>query len=277
MGLAAGLGLGLALVFVLEQNDTTFGNADDFQSFTTLPVVGIVPNIQAGKKDGRAAPIRAIEIPDSIVAEQYRILAMKVQQQCDAVHAKTIMVTSAAGGEGKSLTAINLAEALAATTEGRVLLIDADMRKPRIGEYLKLSVPSDKGFHNLLASDDGKIERFVSQTRSLYVIPGIVSDSNPVSRLSSPKARTLFEQLKQEFAYIVVDAPPVLPIADSHILAGLSDKVLFVVRARQTPRELFQHAIDGLESVSLLGAVVNDVDYKRSRYAYAYEYYKKAA
>jgi polysaccharide biosynthesis transport protein len=277
MGLAAGLGLGLALVFVLEQNDTTFGNADDFQAFTTLPVVGIVPNIQAGKKNGRAAPIRAIETPDSIVAEQYRILAMKVQQQCDAVHAKTIIVTSATGGEGKSLTAINLAEALAATTEGRVLLIDADMRKPRIGEYLKLSVPSDKGFHNLLASDDGRIERFVNQTRSLYVIPGIVSDSNPVSRLSSPKARTLFEQLKQEFAYVIVDAPPVLPIADSHILAGLSDKVLFVVRARQTPRELFQHAIDSLESVSLLGAVVNDVDYKRSRYAYAYEYYKKAA
>jgi Mrp family chromosome partitioning ATPase len=83
--------------------------------------------------------------------------------------------------------------------------------------------------------------------------------------------------LKQHFAYIVIDAPPVLPIADSHILAGLSDKVLFVVRARRTPRELFQHAVEGFESDNVLGAVLNDVDYQRSRYAYAYEYYKKAA
>jgi len=69
----------------------------------------------------------------------------------------------------------------------------------------------------------------------------------------------------------------VLPIADSHILAGLVDNILFVVRARQTPRELFQNALEGFDAASLLGAVVNDVDYQRSRYAYAYEYYKKTA
>ena len=74
-----------------------------------------------------------------------------------------------------------------------------------------------------------------------------------------------------------MDAPPVLPIADTHILSGLVDKVLFVVRARQTPRELFQHALEGFDANNLLGAVLNDVDYQRSRYAYAYEYYKKTA
>ena len=76
---------------------------------------------------------------------------------------------------------------------------------------------------------------------------------------------------------MVVDAPPVLPIADTHILSGLVDKVLFVVRARQTPRELFHHALEGFDASNLLGAVLNDVDYQRSRYAYAYEYYKKTA
>jgi Mrp family chromosome partitioning ATPase len=83
--------------------------------------------------------------------------------------------------------------------------------------------------------------------------------------------------LKQRFAYVIVDTPPVLPIADSHILAGLTDKVLLVVRARQTPRELFQHAVEGFDAANLMGAVLNDVDYQRSRYAYAYEYYKKKA
>ena len=242
-----------------------------------MPVAGIVPNIQNRNKKRTQPSVVTVEEPDSIAAEQYRILAMRVQQQCDAAQAKTVIVTSAAGGEGKSLTAINVAMALAAATDGRVLLMDADMRKPRIGEYLKLSVPTDKGFHNLLVHSDGNPDRYVMQFKQLYVIPGGVSQANPVAALSSAKARAVFEQLKQKFTYIIVDAPPVLPIADSQILAGIVDKVLFVIRARQTPRELFQHAIEGFEAANLLGAVLNDVDYQRSRYAYAYEYYKKLA
>ena len=278
MGLAAGLGLGLGLIFLLEQNDTTFGTVDDFQAFTTLPVAGVVPNVRNGKKKGKGqAAIVTLDEPDSVAAEQYRILAMRVQQQCDSSKAKVIVITSAAGGEGKSLTAINLATALSSTAEGRVLLIDADMRKPRIAEYLKLRVPSDRGFHNLLVQGEGKPDLHITQVKQLCVISGGVAEANPVAALSSPKARALFEQLRQQFAYIIVDAPPVLPIADSQILAGLADRVLFVVRARQTPRELFQHAVESFEAGSLLGAVLNDVDYQRSRYAYAYEYYKKAA
>src|SRR5262245_55797349 len=278
MGLAAGLGLGLALVFVLEQNDTTFGNVEEFQALTTLPVAGVVPHVQEKMKGRNSQPsIVTTNDPSSVAAEQYRILAMRVQQQCDAAQVKSIMITSAAGGEGKSLTAINLASALAATTQGRVLLIDADMRKPRIAEYLRLTVPSDGGFHNLLVHSDGNPDRYVMHVKELFVIPGGVSQANPVAALSSPKARAVFENLKRRFAYIIVDAPPVLPIADSHILGGVTDKVLFIVRARQTPRELFQHALEGFEAANLLGAVLNDVDYQRSRYAYAYEYYKNAA
>src|SRR5262245_48673251 len=144
MGIAAGLGLGLLLIFLLEQNDTTFANVDDFQSFTTLPVAGVVPHVEYKNDAGKTQPsLVTIEDPSSVAAEQYRILAMRVQQQCDPSHARAIMVTSAAGSEGKSLTAINLATALAAAIQGRVLLIDADMRKPRIAEYMNLFVPAD--------------------------------------------------------------------------------------------------------------------------------------
>src|SRR5262249_33957861 len=278
MGLAAGLGLGLVVAFVLEQNDTTFGTVDDFQAFSTVPVAGVVPNIAAGnKKDKFATPIVTIQDPESVAAEQYRILAMKVQQQCEASRSRAVMVTSAAGGEGKSLTAINLAAALSATTDDRVLLIDADMRKPRVAEYLKFSVPADRGFHNLLVQGDGDTDKYLHSMKNLVVIPGGVAQANPVAALSSPKARAVFEKLKTQFACIIVDAPPVLPIADSHILAGLVDRILFVVRARQTPRELFHSALEGFDAANLLGAVINDVDYQRSRYAYAYEYYKKTA
>ncbi len=277
MGVAAGLGLGLALVFLLEQNDTTFGTVDDFQAFTTLPAIGVIPNVPLKGKNASRSPVVTMSDPDSVAAEQYRILAMKVQQHCDTSHSKVIMITSAAGGEGKSLTAINLAMALAATTDGPVLLIDADMRKPRVNEYLSLTVPPGKGFYNLLVNAEDKPEKHIERVKNLFVVPGSVPLANPVAALSSPKARALFDRLKQRFARIIVDAPPTLPIADSHILSGVSDKVLFVVRARSTPRELFQHAVESFDAANLLGAVVNDVDYQRSRYAYAYEYYKKTA
>jgi polysaccharide chain length determinant protein (PEP-CTERM system associated) len=276
MGIGAGLGLGLVLAFVLEQNDTTFGTVDDFQAFTTLPVCGVVPNIGRQKKhDKLSSPVVTIQDPDSVAAEQYRILALKVQQQCQTTRSRVVMVTSAAGSEGKSLTAINLAAALSAAKDDPVLLIDADMRKPRVADYLTLSVDPNEGFYNLLTRSETDLSKYLHRMKNLFVIPGGVAQANPVAALSSPKAHLLFDKLKEEFAYIIVDAPPVVPIADSHILAGVVDKVLFVVRARQTPRELFQQALEGFDAASLLGAVLNDVDYQRSRYAYAYEYYKK--
>ncbi len=269
MGIAAGLGMGLALAFVLEQNDTTFGTVDDFQAFTTLPVVGVIPSIpnKGGKKNKLKNPIVTITDPESVAAEQYRILAMKLLQLCAGSDTQVVTLTSAAGGEGK----------LALTTDRKVLLVDADMRRPRISEYLSMTVPAGKGFHDLLLRPEDSTERYITKVGALHVIGGSVPPSNPVAALASLKARALFERLKQEFAYVIVDAPPTLPIADSHILSGLSDKVLFVVRSRETPRELFQHAVESFDAANLLGAVLNDVIYQRSRYAYAYEYYKKSA
>jgi capsular exopolysaccharide synthesis family protein len=204
------------------------------------------------------------------------MLAMKVQQQCSE-QANIIMLTSAAGGEGKSMTSVNLAQALASMSDGPVLLIDGDMRKPRIHDYLDLKSLDGRGFHDLLQKGDYDYSRHAVKVRNLTVIPGSTPSGNPVAALSSQKTRLLFEQLRNNFKYIVVDAPPALPVADSHLLAGLADKVLFVVRARKTPRELFQHAVESFDSANMIGTVLNDVDYQRSRYAYAYEYYKKSA
>jgi polysaccharide chain length determinant protein (PEP-CTERM system associated) len=281
MGLAAGLGLGLVMAFVLEQNDTTLGTVDEFQAFTTLPLLGVVPSLgqrNKQKKTKAGSPIVTVSEPDSIAAEQYRLCALKLQQQCEASQSKVVMVTSAAGAEGKSMTVMNLAAALAASVQGKVLVVDADMRKPRLNVYAGLSVPSGKAFHDLLRNPEDGLEKYIQKAKGdIYVIPGLVPTGNAVAALSSPKTRTVFERLREQFAFIIVDAPPTLPIADSHILSGLSDKVVFVVRARQTPRELFQRAVESFDTTNILGAILNDVDYQRSRYAYAYEYYKKTA
>src|SRR5205085_11781998 len=124
------------------------------------------------KKQKLINPVVTIADPDSVAAEQYRILAMKVQQQCDATQSKVVMITSAAGGEGKSLTALNLAAALSAATDDRVLLIDADMRKPRVGEYLHLAAAGENGFHNLLVQGEGNREKYIQKVNKLFVIPG---------------------------------------------------------------------------------------------------------
>ena len=278
MGLALGLGLGVAIAFLLEQNDTTFATLDDFQAFTTLPAVGVIPNIpQRGKKDDAKTSIVSWTDPESVAAEQFRVLALKVQQQCEATQSKVVLITSSAGGEGKSVTAINLAVALAAIADGPVLLVDGDMRKPSINEYIDVAATAAKSFYNLLVRSDEALEKYVQTVKGLNVITGNIPTANPVAALASNKARAVFDRLRKNYAFIVIDAPPMLPIADSHILNGLADKVLFVVRARQTPRELLRHALEGFEGSNLLGAVLNDVDYQRSRYAYAYEYYKKAA
>jgi capsular exopolysaccharide synthesis family protein len=230
------------------------------------------------KKTNAGSPIVTVSEPDSIAAEQYRLCALKLQQQCEASQSKVVMVTSAAGAEGKSMTVMNLAAALAASVQGKVLVVDADMRKPRLNVYAGLSVPSGKAFHDLLRNPEDGLEKYIQKAKGdIYVIPGLVPTGNAVAALSSPKTRTVFERLREQFAFIIVDAPPTLPIADSHILSGLSDKVVFVVRARQTPRELFQRAVESFDTTNILGAILNDVDYQRSRYAYAYEYYKKTA
>ncbi len=277
MGIAAGLGLGLGLAFLMEQNDTSFSTVDDFQSFTGVPVIGAVPAVPVLKNGPASEMLITTTDPDSVAAEQYRLLAMKVQQHCAATNSNVVMLTSAAGGEGKSTTAVNLAQALSSMADGPVLLIDGDMRKPRIHEYLNLKVFEGRGFYQLLLNGGAGYAKHVVKARQIHVIPGSPATGNPVAVLSSPKARNLFDQLRQDYRYIVVDAPPTLPVADSHLLAGICDKVLFVVRARKTPRELFQHAVESFDSVNVMGAVLNDVDYQRSRYAYAYEYYKKSA
>jgi polysaccharide chain length determinant protein (PEP-CTERM system associated) len=278
LGLCAGLGLGLLLAFCVEQNDTTFSSVDDFQGFTTLPVAAVVPNVKPpAARSGEQQSIVTISQPDSVAAEQYRMLALKIHQQADNGNSVGVMVTSAAGDEGKSLTATNVAVALASSGEGPVLLVDADMRKPRIHEYLEFTVPAERDFLSLLQKPDDELSNYIVRVANVDVIGAGRPSGNPVAALSSSKARRLFERFRQNYKFVIVDAPPTLPIADSHILSGLCDKVVFVVRARRTPRELFQHAVESFDSGNVLGAVLNDVDYQRSRYAYAYEYYKRAA
>jgi polysaccharide biosynthesis transport protein len=300
MGLLAGLGLGFLAAFALEQMNATIVNVRELQNYTDLPVLGALPNLDLAAKGGPPAKETAIPLipvagdltptllstaslranriitltdPESVASEQYRLLSLKIRRHLVGHESPVLLVTGFAGGEGKTVTALNIALSLAGTVPGRVLLIDSDLRKPRAHEYL--GIPSSKGFSDLLKSPDGDTAAHLWKLKDLYVMPGGNSLRNPVSLLTSKNAASVLQRLRQEFDFIVIDTPPVLPVVDSHILAGLADGAIIVVRARYTRREAVALGLESFQASNLFGAVINDVDPHGSGYASAYTYYNQ--
>ena len=301
LGFLASLGVGVMAVLFAEQTDSSFHTIEDVQDFTNLPVLSAIPAIPARlpaprlsqngshaklseslKADG-ATPagihdfqkhrVAVLSNPQSLPSEQYGILALKVRQWITQNGAQVLVVTSAASGEGKSLTAVNLSLALSRSMDGRVLLLDGDLRRPQVHESLELK--TKEGFSDLLLRPEDDMNRYVSRVGNLYVMPGGTEVANPVSLLASRRTSEVLARLRKEFRFIVVDSPPIMPVADAHIFAGLADGVVIIVRARQTRRELFQRAVESLSASNALGLVLNDVQFGDTRYAYAYHYQQR--
>jgi polysaccharide chain length determinant protein (PEP-CTERM system associated) len=290
-GFLSSLGIGLLAAFLADRSHPSFETTEELEQFITLPVLTGVPAIPVAAKNAppprlwragftseqsahfqrhRLAPLTD---PQSVASQQYSILALKIQQWMAQTGGKTLLVTSPSGAEGKSLTALNLSLALSESSEGRVLLVDSDLRLPRVHEQLGLK--RDHGFSDLLAPEGGDIAGYVSRIGALSVIPGGSDRPNPVGLLASSRAREILSTLRSQYELVVLDSPPIVPIADSHILAGLCDGVLLVVRARQTSPELLLRAIESLGASNVIGVVLNDVELAATPYAYAYRYYQK--
>jgi Mrp family chromosome partitioning ATPase len=308
MGLLTGLGLGSLIAFGAEQMNTSFLNAEDFAAFTSLPVlaeVASIPKANGGRTN--AGRIVTVKQPTSLAAEQYFTLAAKVRQRCqgksDERRAVVLAITSATGGEGKTLTSLNLSIALAKSFGGderlrmqaraererdsakplaegeaiknKVLLVDADLRRPMLHEYLQLAVTKRKGFGDLLLHPEDDIHKYILQFNGVSVMPTFQRAANPLGMLTSDSARALLERMSREFEFVVLDSPPIVPIADGHVLAKLADHVLLIARARRTPRELFKLAVESLDCSNVIGVALNDVNLKHSRYWSAYRYYQE--
>jgi polysaccharide biosynthesis transport protein len=289
-GLIAGLGLGVAGVLIAERLDTTFETAEAFENFSSLPVLSSIPGIPAesaepassGYAEGfseeqvrgfRKHRLPVLTEPQSIASQQYGILALKVAASMRQQSGRILAITSATGGEGKSLTALNLSLALAASTQGRVVLVDCDLRLPQIHE--RLGLKTAKGLSDLLTGTETDLSPYISRLGNLDILASGSTPANPVNLLASARMREILARLRQDYQLVVLDSPPIVPIADSHILAGLADGVLLVVRARRTRPELFQHAAESLGAINLVGVVLNDVEYSASPYAGAYRYYQR--
>ena len=216
--------------------------------------------------------------PDSPAAEEYRKLKAMVMKSTQGSPRTTIMVTSCTSGEGKSLLSINLAVSLAQEVGCRALLIDADLRRPSIAQYL--GIDAGAGLAECLRDGDS-LSSVITRTGvpRLDLIPAGKSVRNPVELLSSPKMKSLLGELRRssQDRFIIIDTPPVLPFAETQNISLLVDGVVFVVKEGAVTAQELHNAIELLHGSTMLGVAFNEVSVQsmNQRYRNYYRYYEE--
>ena len=204
--------------------------------------------------------IVCITDPYSPASEQYRKLRARILARTKQDFQNTIMVTSADVGEGKSITSVNFAVALAREIDHTVLLVDADMRKPSIHKYL--GIKTDRGLSDYLSGQVELSDVLINTGLGrLVLLPAGNACSNPAELLSSNRMKELVKEMKHRYAdrYIVIDTPPVLVSADAISMSNHVDGVIFVVQAAKTSEKTVKKAINLLKGATMLGIVYNNV------------------
>jgi protein-tyrosine kinase len=193
---------------------------------------------------------------DSTGKEVFRTLRTRLYQVRAVQPLRTLLVTSALPGEGKTFVTSNLAQSLVRQRERRTLIIDADLRLSSL--HVPLGAESSPGLSDYLL---GEMDEFAVMQRgrdeNLFLIPGGKSIANPTELLANGRFEQLLERMAPVFDWILIDSPPTIPVSDSSIIAKFSDGVLMVIRAGSTPFDLAQKACDTFHDRPLLGAVLN--------------------
>jgi capsular exopolysaccharide synthesis family protein len=287
--LAAGLALGIALAFTQEALDNSLKNAQEMEKLTGLPTLAIIPmgnsslamrsgllpsNNGNGNSSRTNVELSVLEKPGAAISEAYRALRTSVLLSLAEQPPKVLLVTSSQPGEGKTSTSLNLAATLA-QKGSRVLLVDADMRRPGLSKALR--VDTGNGLSGILTGayeyDETLLKR-VEGLDTLYLLSAGSRAPNPAELLCSIKMEKLVQTLRQKFDHVVIDSPPILPITDATIISTLVDGVIMVVESDKTSRAALNRACRVMEHSGgrILGTVFNKVDTRRDGY-YGYRYY----
>jgi capsular exopolysaccharide synthesis family protein len=217
--------------------------------------------------DPRWREVLALPDGSPLMVEQFRRLAATLHQAGSANGIRRVMVTSAASGDGKTLTSLNLALVLSESYRRRVLLVEADLRRPSLRNFIDLA--ETEGLSEGLRDDDHKLA-VVEVTPTLTVLPAGRTDPDPIVGLSSPRLHRVMEEAAKRFDWVVVDAPPMGAVADASLIAEHVDGVLFVIRAGETQHDAIQRAIDIVGRERIVGVVLNGLDQLPESYGYAY-------
>lgn len=202
--------------------------------------------------------------------EQYRRLAAAFHQAQRTTGAKVAMVASAVQGEGKSLTAANLALTMSESYRKNVLLIDADLRRPT--QHSIFQIPGAPGLSDGLVSVDEPRLPLHRLSARLTILPAGRPTSDPIGAITSERMRRLIDEAREVFDWIIIDTPPVGLLTDAALMSSMADGVVLVVKAESTPHDLVERAVDALGRERLLGVVLN----RATEHAHGagYDYYK---
>lgn len=204
----------------------------------------------------------------AVMVEQFRRLAAALHNSQASTGIKRLLVTSGAAADGKTLTAVNLAIVLSQSYRRRVLLVEADLRRPSMGTYIELS--NTQGLSEGLKGTHPHV-KVVELTPTLTVLPAGHPDIDPIVGLSSPRLRSILRESSTDFDWVIIDAPPVGPVADASLLAEHVDGVLLVIRAGATQHEAVQKAVDLLGRERILGVILNGLERMPEPYGYKYD------
>jgi capsular exopolysaccharide synthesis family protein len=282
IALAAVVGLmgGVGLAFLVEYCDTSIKTSEEMERFCRLPTLGVIPRFAKSVRKGEeeedgSIGLLTIREPKSMLSEAIRHVRTAMMLSISGGPPEAIIVTSPNPSEGKTTIAINLAVSLA--MEGRkVVIVDADMRKPAIHKtFQQLSQP---GLSNFITGSTGK-EEIIRSTEidNLFFVPAGAVPPSPVDLLNTAAFKEFLEDLRAQFQHVIIDTPPLLGFADARLLSSMVDGVLIVIKHHSTPRDAARLANQLLRQVNarVIGAILNQVTTHKLGYGgYYYGYLK---
>jgi capsular exopolysaccharide synthesis family protein len=240
----------------------------------TLGAVGSARAVDFSLREILAARVEphllAITEPRSAECEQYRSLRTRLLQAGERQRMRAFVITSAGIGEGKTLTALNLAWLLAQTDGAKALLIDADLRQPCAADYL--GIETDCGLSEVLTGETRLTEAIVRlQPSGLHLLPGGAPREDVAELLSGPRFGHLLDEARKIFDYILIDAPPLGVFTDANLLINRADAALLVVRASRTRYAVVDRLLEQLPRERMLGVVLNRAEIGADETAYYYQ------
>ncbi len=292
LGAIAGLLLGMGAALVAERLDNVFHSPDELKDCTRLPILGVIPYNKQLKQITTATQMQAMSVTDQNVShrhskrqphwysaspflESFRSLQTNIRFLGSDKPIRSMVVSSTSPSDGKSTVSTNLAQAAAAMGQ-RVLLVDADMRRPQIHHIFGLQ--NYEGLSDVISTEvtPKEVIQQLPMWDHLYVLTAGQLPPDPTRLLSSKKMQSLMEHFKAEFDLVIYDTPPILGLADGRILSVHTDGIVMVVGLGRTDRTLLVEALDGLKisSAPILGVVANGIkNYTTGSYYYYYQGY----
>lgn len=240
---------------------------------STIPDVRVaLPVARAARKEAPQA--QAQKMPQTYASEQYRVLS-HIVQQLGKLGKRVIAVSSPVAGDGKTTTSINLAATLAQASDARVLLIDADLRRGCLADQLGLGRSAGPGLAGAISDSVCRLESVTRRRVGLNfaLLPAGAYPPMPYEALRSARMGEILAQAREQFDYVLLDTPPVVPVADLRALSDWVDGIFLVVSAHVTPRGLLDEALSSMDADKVVGIVYNGDDLPlsgqyRSYYSY---------